>query len=262
MIKSKHRKQKHCAVVAGLVIIAILGFLSSYSSTVSNGNTYVEMTHMANTSSLLGLIQNSELDNTQTLGKDRVITQTVFSWKHLKFVKNTTVRLETEIKEPEDYKDIERVLQEAHHGDVVTFHLIGEGGRMDSTIDLISNIKRSEAKVIMIVDGPVYSADAILAVSGYKLIMSQQSFLMFHAPAYTNANDENELASQTDCNKLTGLDRGVLASIQCEKDKIALVWLDSQIINSLKYLTSTEKQSILQGNEVYLYPKNIHDRRG
>lgn len=238
-----------------LAVVVVMGILSN-STTKNLGNITKNIVSTTMAIHIMGMDETSSLSQIQTIGKDRITQEEHFSLWRLKIVKNTIVRLESEITAPENYKDVERVLQEATEGDVITFHLAGYGGRVDALTELVSNIHQSKAVINMIVDAPVYSTDAMLAVSGDTLKMNRNSLLMFHAPA----NILGKMTSQIDCSLLTGTDRGQPESDQCELDKQAQMRLDQQQINSLPYLTKQEKAAILEGKEVYLFPNDIKKR--
>ncbi len=91
-----------------------------------------------------------------------------------------TVDLSDTIKDSEGYGEIYDLLQSAKEGDVIFFHLTGYGGNAFTMSKLISEINLTEAKVVMVVTGEVYSAHAILALAGDDLIIGPQGMLMYH----------------------------------------------------------------------------------
>lgn len=191
------------------------------------------------------------------INSDRVSAVKHWSWRHFSYVKEITIRLETEITALENYRDIERALQEATYGDTITFHLAGYGGSLLTEQSLSSNIQRTRAITIMVVNAPVYSAHAYLAVSGDHIIMAPHSFLMFHAAATGDGN----LISQRDCKSEVGMNRGVPNSEHCEADKRAMMRSEQVGLEGLKYLTRAEKDRLYTGNDVYLFPEDIEARK-
>lgn len=239
-------------------VLLVFGTIMYRSNPVVNvqGITTTTSSSATTSISVLGLNSSATSQKTSVQGKNRITSTYTFDWAKLKSVNTINIRLETEITEPEFYKDIDQVLQETYSGDVINIHLSGYGGRVDSTLELIYNIQKSHAIVNMIVEAPVYSADAYLAVSGDTLTMNPNSVLMFHAPA----NSDGLMSSQIDCSTAEGFDRGHPQSEQCEADKAAQVKVDSNFIYSLPYLTTQEKYKILQGYEIYLFPTDITTR--
>lgn len=194
------------------------------------------------------------------LVKDKITTERFADWAHVRVGTKTTIRLGTEIKAPEHYKDVERVLQEAQIGDEVVFHLSGYGGEMITETELTANVRMSKAFVTMVVDAPVYSAHAYLAVSGDRLVMAKYSFLMFHMAAIA-VNDEETMISQVDCTSLTGVDRGVPNSEHCMALKRAMMISENAALEDIKLLTRAEKDRLYTGNDVYLFPDDIKMRQ-
>lgn len=97
------------------------------------------------------------------------------------FFKETChIRLTTQISNPENYQTILDKISTADEGDVFVFHLIGNGGRVDTVIQFYNVIKNSKAKVIMIVEGDVYSGHALIAAMGDELIVGDNVLFLVH----------------------------------------------------------------------------------
>lgn len=191
-----------------------------------------------------------------TFDKSRISSSENFSlWSGN--VKNSTIRLGTEILEPEKVKDITQTLQDAETGDTITFHLAGYGGRYDTLVELVNNIKLSKARIIMMVDAPVYSAHAMLAAAGDELYMAPDTFLMFHAAA----TSDGKMTSQVDCNEMTGTDRGVSNIWHCEAAKTAQMTSEYRTLKNIKLLTEKDFRLIINGYDVYIFPEDLKDRK-
>lgn len=150
------------------------------------------------------------------------------------------------------YNDIFTVLQQAHHNDVVVFHLAGYGGDGEVMEQLINNVHQSYAHVIMSVEGDVYSAHSYLAVSGNELKMSNYSFMHFHASTILNLNCKDE----------SGVDRGVSNMEHCQTIKNAIMNQELKLIDSIPLLTPYEKVKILTGHDVIISSDDYHTRTG
>lgn len=142
-------------------------------------------------------------------------------------------------------------LRQAGKNDTVIFHLSGYGGDAHTTSLIMDGVKASKAHIVMITEAPVYSGHAYIALSGHKLIMRPYSFLMLHFSSVLNH----------DCKEETGYDRGVSNVEHCNALKNALVTQCVQMLSDLPLLTSEEKQQIITGHDVYIFPEDIKGRQ-
>jgi hypothetical protein len=167
------------------------------------------------------------------------------------WIKYTTeIRLDNEIGSPDLYKDITQILSSAGYYDPVNFHLVGTGGRVDAALLLINNIQASKAQVNMIVEAPVYSAHAYIAVSGKTLTMRPYTYMMFHYSSVLNL----------DCSEATGTDRGVSNKEHCEMYKSTDLYNNNKVVMGLPLLTNQEKFMIMTGHDVYITSDEFYHR--
>jgi membrane-bound ClpP family serine protease len=164
--------------------------------------------------------------------------------------KQIDIRLPSEIKGLDTVRPILRKLQEASRLDTVIFHLAGYGGEVDTVMTLINNIKSSKAEVIMVVEAPVYSGHAYLAISGSKLVMLPYSSLMFHTTS----------ALGMDCSKAQGTDRTVSNVEHCEMFFGNHFYLVNRMILDFLLLTPEEKVRIISGHDVYITADEYNKR--
>ncbi len=148
------------------------------------------------------------------------------------------------------YFNIVQALRNAVKGDTITFHLAGYGGDVQTTTILIDNIKTTKAKTVMVIEGPVYSAHAYIALSGDVVEIKPYAFVMLHS---------NSILS-VDCSTATGTDRGVSNVEHCNMMKDALMTSNVKLLIDLKYVTNEEKLNILMGHDVYLQSDEINYR--
>ncbi len=162
------------------------------------------------------------------------------------------VRVGAEFKGIDSVREIGRILQDADENDTVIFHIAGNGGEVDTVMYLISNVKASKARTVMIVEGPSYSGHAYLAAAGDELRVLQYGFMMFHTSS----------AYGKDCSKEKGFDRTVPNKIHCQ------AFLDNHLkettafLNTVTFLTTLEKELIESGYDVYITSQEYHKRTG
>jgi membrane-bound ClpP family serine protease len=219
-----------------LLFVAAVGV--SLGFTVLNVSKLLSMT-----SSTYQVVSEEVIPDTIT---QRTFMDLSFPYRHTE----TEIRMNDTIKTVDTAKTIGRILQDAHPGDRVVFHLSGYGGSVDTVLYIINNIQITKALVIMSVEGPVYSGHAYLSLSGHVLQMTKYSFIMLHTSTVVDLN----------CETVGGLDRGHPASDKCSQYKKANVDLINKVISNLPYLTTVEKAAIIEGNDVYLTPEDIDSR--
>lgn len=185
-----------------------------------------------------------------TFKEDIVVERDSFNLLHLGFDKTFDIRMKDEIKGVDTVNSIIRVLQEADTNTTVVFHLAGYGGDIETLFRLVNEIHRSNAKVIGIVEAPVYSAHAYLAANIPLLIIDKYSYLMFHGSSILNTN----------CLTSTGEDRGVSNVYHCQMMKNSHLALTHELIWNTTVLTNEERVTIENGGDVYLFPKDIQKR--
>lgn len=139
-------------------------------------------------------------------------------------------------------------LQKAKVTDKVILHLDGYGGRVDNTQMLLSAIQNTDACVETHVEGPVYSAHAILSVAGDRIMVTNNGLFMFHRSSlYGNAEQL--------CKSHEGRqDRTQSAKDKCHKMYEALIKLDRKMMIDLlhKVLSADDLKAVLDGHDVYI----------
>lgn len=143
------------------------------------------------------------------------------------------------------------LLKKTKWGDTITFHLAGYGGQVDTVAEIVNAANKSKANLVILVEGPVYSGHAYLAVLlPGKLHVDKYSYLMFHYSSILN----------DDCSSKKGFDRGVSEVEHCTMFRDAHTKMFNKMLDASKYLTQKEKTAILLGHDVYLHPEDIAKR--
>jgi ATP-dependent protease ClpP protease subunit len=130
------------------------------------------------------------------------------------------------------YTDLFNVLRCVHIGDKINFYLNNKGGDVDTTEQIIVEMKNSAAPVHVFVRSNCYSAGAILAVAGTSLTIAPKAYLMFHN--YTSSVEEKGLALK-DFLRHQDAHYKELLELYCRP-----------------FLTNKEIETILSDNDVYI----------
>lgn len=91
------------------------------------------------------------------------------------------IDMPTRIGEASNFSEMILLLRTASAETTITIYNSGYGGYVQTASRIISAIKASNANVVLIVDGPAYSAHASIACAAPTLMMERSSFLMFHS---------------------------------------------------------------------------------
>jgi hypothetical protein len=161
-----------------------------------------------------------------------------------------------EIGESNKYRDLIIWINGLHNVHRVKMYLSGNGGSVRGLIDLVNTMQTSPVKFDMIVYGDVYSADAVLALSGSTLTVDKPGTLfLFHAPAEYNEKTKEFVLGNEACSTLKGKkDRGQDAVIKCNNMEKALYksWDEGMMEPVYAALTSSQIQQIHQGWDVII----------
>lgn len=88
--------------------------------------------------------------------------------------------LTDEIEEPDKYHQMCQVMRQAGERDQIFIHINSEGGRIDSTVQIIAAMKESKADVVTVADGIVASAATLLFLAGDGFIVNPHCLFMIH----------------------------------------------------------------------------------
>lgn len=184
----------------------------------------------------------------------QLVENRVVTIQNFMFHKEVDIRMDSEIKGQESVRAIIKVLQEAKPKDIIRFHLAGVGGEVETVWNLINNVRASKGTVYMIVEAPVYSGHAYLALSSDHLIMRPFSSLMLHTSS----------AYGEDCSTSEGTDRTVSNVYHCQMFLDTHLRLVTKFLSEIdpKIVTAEEKVRILTGYDYYLtaddYTRRTH----
>jgi ATP-dependent protease ClpP protease subunit len=166
------------------------------------------------------------------------------------------VYLGRDIGTPDLYLDLRHALMTAKSSTTFVFHMQGNGGYISGMIAILQAIAATKAKVVTIIEGPVYSAHGLIALAGHEVIGTDYGYVMLHhSSAYGKLT--------TRCLKYKGkTDRGQDMEKKCRKQLSNHLLLVGNLIRKIagKYLTGSELYSVLTGHDVYIPPQEMKKR--
>jgi ATP-dependent protease ClpP protease subunit len=182
---------------------------------------------------------------------------------HYKIVYNgstPSIYLSTKIDAPDQYIDLIAWINNNTQYKSINVYLIGYGGRVDSTLMLVSAMRDSPTVYQAVVIGNVYSAHAFLSVNLDTVRSTNPNFILsFHRPA-RQVNGEYIITGQ-DCKDRKGKDRGISNKIKCADNAKALnsvVYNTIEII-MIQYLTDDEIKAYWQGHDVIIHAYRLRE---
>lgn len=174
------------------------------------------------------------------------------------------VYLTTKIEVPDRYLSVIALIEEAPAGSTVNLHLIGNGGEMSTVNYFYNAIKESKADVNTIIEGPVYSAHAFIAMFGTHVISKDTGGLMFHLPAAIDPNTKEAIIpTKAKCFLYKGKkDRGQDLVKKCESYADAEAKIYDKIFEDkiYPYMTADEKKRMSEGHDIMISGQEMNRR--
>lgn len=182
---------------------------------MNNLNTAIQLTVVALLGLLLFLLSKT-LNNPSPLPPFLNVKTSAYSYKCVNGgAPLCDVYFTEDIAGPDEYTGIVELIENAPLGSTINLHLIGYGGNASSVYYLYNAIQTTKAHVNTVVEGPVYSAHAMLAFVGHTISIKPASLFMFHVPARRNDAGEYVFPVATCIEKRGTKDRGTDGEKKC-----------------------------------------------
>lgn len=97
-----------------------------------------------------------------------------------------------EIQEPHGYTDLFYTLRSATATDLIYLHLNSPGGDFNTGLQIMNNIRASEAHVVTVLEARAYSMAAMIFLCGDEMVVHDNCQLMLHIYSGTFAGKGNE----------------------------------------------------------------------
>lgn len=145
-----------------------------------------------------------------------------------------------DIHEPQYYTELFYTLRSAAETDLVYIHLNSPGGDFNTGLQIINNVRASNARVVTILEARAYSMAALIFLSGDELVVHDNCQLMFHIYSGIFAGKGNEQQAEV----------------------LALGNWFEKVMSRLcsPFLTETEITNILKGSDLWMDSDEIHRR--
>lgn len=157
------------------------------------------------------------------------------------------VYFDDDIGTPQNYQEVYKLAYDSKPNDLIRLHLAGNGGSGDGMLYLLGSLSHSKGRVIALIDGPVASAHATLAVAFGRPIITGYGYIYFHLISSTNTAEDY-------CSTLSGKDRGLPIYIKCIEDEKKTTESYNKVMHKYidKYLTKEEIQFMEEGHDIII----------
>lgn len=145
-----------------------------------------------------------------------------------------------EIGEAKSYLKWFDVLQSAGEDDLVIVHVNSPGGYLDTAVQLITQIKTSDAQVVCQIESQCCSAATMIALACQGLICYPHAYMMIHTSSGCSFGKQSDIRIQEDFyNK----------------------WLEKFFKDIYKdFLSPVEIDSVLNGKDIWLNTDEVMER--
>lgn len=100
-----------------------------------------------------------------------------------------------DIEDPEKYLELIQTLKSAEPQDTIFIYLNTNGGSLNTTIQILSAMNSSQAKVVTCLEGQVCSAGTFIFLKGDTKIINPHGTFMIHSYSQTSSGKGNEIVS-------------------------------------------------------------------
>lgn len=144
------------------------------------------------------------------------------------------------IQQSSYYAELFFTLRTATKNDLVCLHLNTSGGDFDTGLQIINNMRASEAHVLTVLEARAFSMGAFIFLSGDELVVHDNCQLLFHNYSGVFAGKGNE--QQAEALALSN-------------------WFEKFMNRTCQpFLTATEIKNILKGSDLWMDSDEIRHR--
>jgi ATP-dependent protease ClpP protease subunit len=145
-----------------------------------------------------------------------------------------------DIEEPEKYLELLQTLKSAEPYDTIFIYLNTQGGSLTTTIQIMSAMNSSAAKVVTCLEGHVCSAGTFIFLKGDIKVINPHGTVMIHNYSQTSSGKGHEVITQ-------------INYMNTYFNKLAIdIYTD--------FLTSEEIEYIKNGNDIYMDSHEVVER--
>ena len=109
-----------------------------------------------------------------------------------------SVHIDSDIEEPENYRDLIQLLFMAGEEDEINFYINSGGGHLDSALAIIEGIKSTQAHVRCIILGACHSAASMISMYCHEMVILDSAHSLIHTASFGSVGNTNNVKAHTD----------------------------------------------------------------
>ena len=108
------------------------------------------------------------------------------------------VHIDSEIGDPETYRDLVTLLFNATEADDITLYLNSPGGNLDSALAIIEGLKTTDAHARAIILGSCHSAASMITMYCHEVIILDSAHSLVHTASFGAVGNTGNVKAHTD----------------------------------------------------------------
>lgn len=108
------------------------------------------------------------------------------------------VFIDSEIEEPENYRELISLLFNAGEGDTVHMFINSGGGNLDTALAIVEGLKNTNANVTAFIMGACHSAASIISMYCHGFVVLDSAYSMVHTASFGSSGNTSNVKAHTE----------------------------------------------------------------
>lgn len=108
------------------------------------------------------------------------------------------VFIDSEITDPENYRELLSILFNASEGDTVHLFINSGGGNLDTALAIIEGLKNTQAGVTAFIIGACHSAASFISMYAHEVAVLDSAYMMIHTATFGSVGMTGNVKAHTD----------------------------------------------------------------
>jgi len=108
------------------------------------------------------------------------------------------VFLDTDIEEPENYRELLALLFNAGEDDTINLFINSNGGHLDTALAVVEGLKNTNAEVTAVMIGACHSAASIISMYCHSVAVLDSAYSMIHTASFGSAGSTGNVKAHTE----------------------------------------------------------------
>lgn len=108
------------------------------------------------------------------------------------------VFIDSEIEEPENYRELISLLFNAGENDTIHFFINSGGGNLDTALAIVEGLKNTNAHVTAFIMGACHSAASIISMYCHGVVVLDNAYSMVHTASFGSSGNTSNVKAHTE----------------------------------------------------------------